>query len=48
MGFSLAKARRLVENLKVGDKVIIKNAYVKKGFGDQPELSTRNTTSIVF
>jgi replication factor A1 len=33
-------------NLKVGDKVIIKNAYVKKGFGDQLELSTRNTTSI--
>ena len=37
-----------VKNLKVGDKVIIKNAYVKKGFGDQPELSTRSTTSIVF
>ncbi|MGC9345950.1 MAG: OB-fold nucleic acid binding domain-containing protein, partial [Candidatus Bathyarchaeales archaeon] len=33
-------------NLKVGDKVIIKNAYVKKGFGDQPEISTRYTTSI--
>ncbi len=33
-------------NLKVGDKVIIKDAYVKKGFGDQLELSTRNTTSI--
>jgi len=36
-----------VKILKVGDKVIIKNAYVKKGFGDQPEISTRNTTSIV-
>jgi replication factor A1 len=35
-----------VENLKVGDKIIIKNAYVKKGFGNQLELSTRNTTSI--
>lgn len=33
-------------NLKVGDKVIIKDAYVKKGFGDQLELSTRNATSI--
>ena len=32
--------------LNVGDKAIIKNAYVKRGFGDQPELSTRNTTSI--
>jgi len=34
-------------NLELGDKVIIKNAYVKKGFGDQPELSTRSTTSII-
>jgi ssDNA-binding replication factor A large subunit len=33
-------------NLELGDKLIIKNAYVKKGFGDQPELSTRSTTSI--
>jgi replication factor A1 len=36
-----------VKNLKVGDEIIVKNAYVKKGFGDQLELSTRNTTSIV-
>ena len=36
-----------VKNLKVDDKVIMKNAYVKKGFGDQLELSTRNITSIV-
>jgi len=36
-----------VKDLKAGDKIIIKNAYVKKGFGDQLELSTRNTTSIV-
>lgn len=35
-----------VKNLKVGDKIIIKNAYVKKGFGNQLELATRNTTSI--
>ncbi len=33
--------------LELGDKVIVKNAYVKRGFGDQLELSTRNTTSIV-
>jgi replication factor A1 len=36
-----------VKTLKVGDKVIIENAYVKRGFGDQLELGTRNTTSIV-
>jgi ssDNA-binding replication factor A large subunit len=35
-----------VKNLKVGDKIIIKNVYIKKGFGNQLELSTRNTTSI--
>ncbi|MDH7606941.1 MAG: OB-fold nucleic acid binding domain-containing protein [Candidatus Bathyarchaeota archaeon] len=33
-------------NLKLGEKIIIKNAYVKKGFGDQPEISTRNTSAI--
>jgi ssDNA-binding replication factor A large subunit len=35
-----------VKNLKVGDKIIIKKAYIKKGFGNQLELSTKNTTSI--
>ncbi len=35
-----------VKRLKVGDRVVIKNAYIKKGFGDQPEISTRNTTII--
>jgi len=35
-----------VKDLKVGDKIVIKNAYAKKGFGDQLEISTRNTTSI--
>lgn len=34
-------------DLKLGNKVIIKNAYVKRGFGDQLELSTRNATSII-
>ncbi|MEM3700628.1 MAG: OB-fold nucleic acid binding domain-containing protein [Candidatus Bathyarchaeia archaeon] len=33
-------------NLKIGDKITIKNAYVKRGFGDQLEISTRTTTSI--
>jgi hypothetical protein len=33
-------------NLKIGDKITIKNAYVKKGFGDQLEITTRNTTTI--
>jgi len=36
-----------VKNLKVGDKIIIRNAYVKEGFGEQLEISTRNTSSIV-
>jgi len=35
-----------VSNLKVGDKVTIKNAYVKKGFGEQLEISTRSNTII--
>jgi replication factor A1 len=36
-----------VRDLKVGDRVVIRNAYVKRGFGDQLELSTRASTSIV-
>jgi len=36
-----------VKDLNVGEKIVIKNAYVKRGFGDQLELSTRETTSIV-
>jgi replication factor A1 len=35
-----------VKDLSVGDRIIIKNGYVKRGFGDQLELSTRNSTSI--
>ena len=35
-----------VSNLKVGDKVIIKNAYVKNGFGEQLEISTTTKTII--
>jgi uncharacterized protein YdeI (BOF family) len=36
-----------VKDLKIGEKIIVKNAYVKKGFDDQLELSTRDTTCIV-
>jgi len=35
-----------VKDLNVGDRIVIKNGYVKKGFGDQLELSTRNSTSV--
>jgi len=34
-------------NLSVGDRVLIRNAYVKKGFGNQIELTTREATEIV-
>jgi replication factor A1 len=40
------KHAEAVNNLKVGDRVLLTNAYVKKGFGDKLELSTRNATSI--
>lgn len=32
--------------LKVGDKLILKDVYVKRGFGDQLEISTKKTTFI--
>jgi hypothetical protein len=32
--------------LRQGARVIIKHAYVKKGFGDQLEISTRDATTI--
>jgi replication factor A1 len=32
--------------LKVGDRIVLKNAYVRKGFGDQLEISTRENTSL--
>lgn len=31
-------------NMTIGDRVVIRNAYVKRGFGDQLELSTRSGT----
>jgi ssDNA-binding replication factor A large subunit len=40
------KHAETIDNLKVGDRVLLSNVYVKKGFGDRLELSTRNATSI--
>ncbi len=33
-----------LKDLKIGDKVVLENVYVKKGFGGKLELSTRSTT----
>ena len=38
----------LVKDLKIGNGIMIKDAYVKKGFGEQLEISTRDKTSISF
>jgi len=38
----------LVKDLKIGNEIMIKDAYVKKGFGEQLEISTRDKTSISF
>ncbi|MEM3578314.1 MAG: OB-fold nucleic acid binding domain-containing protein [Candidatus Bathyarchaeia archaeon] len=35
-----------IAKLEKGEKITIKNAYVKKGFADQLEISTKNTTTI--
>jgi replication factor A1 len=40
------KHAEVVSNLRVGDRVLLTNVYVKKGFRDIWELSTRNATSI--
>ena len=32
------------KDLKIGDKVVLENVYVKKGFGGKLELSTRSAT----
>lgn len=34
-------------NLKVGDKILLKNVQVRRGFGDQLEISTREATSLI-
>lgn len=33
-------------NLKIGDRIILKNGHVRKGFGDQLEISTRDDTNM--
>jgi replication factor A1 len=38
------KNAEIAAKLQLGETVAIENAYVKKGFGDQPEISTRNAT----
>lgn len=35
-----------IGNLSVGDRVLLTNVYVKQGFGDKLELSTRSATSV--
>jgi len=35
-----------LSELKIGNKLLLENAYVKKGFGDKMELSTRSATSV--
>jgi replication factor A1 len=40
------KHAEMTGTLKQGARVIIKHAYVKKGFGDQLEISTRDATTI--
>jgi replication factor A1 len=48
-GISVSAWRRHADtaaNLRIGDKVVIRKGVVKKGFGDQLEISTRNATSI--
>jgi ssDNA-binding replication factor A large subunit len=34
-------------DLKVGVKIVVRDAYVKRGFGDLPEISTRDSTRII-
>ena len=36
----------IVGKLKMGDRIMLKNAQVKKGFGDQLEISTKANTNI--
>ena len=40
------KHAELACNLRSGQKIIIRNAYMRKGFGEQVEVTTKDTTSI--
>jgi len=35
-----------IKDLNVGAKIVLKNACVRRGFGDRPEISTQNATLI--
>jgi ssDNA-binding replication factor A large subunit len=37
----------IASKLKMGDRVMLKNAQVKNGFGDQLEISTKDKTNII-
>jgi len=37
-----------LNGLKVGDKLLLENVYIKKVFGDKMELSTRSATVVSF
>ncbi|NWF87256.1 hypothetical protein HXY32_05555 [Candidatus Bathyarchaeota archaeon] len=41
------KHAEMASALNKGDRVQIRNAYIRKGFGDQQELTTKTTTSMV-
>jgi replication factor A1 len=41
------KHAETVRDFKIGDRIVIKDAYVKRGFCDQLELSTRESTSMI-
>jgi len=41
------KHAETIKDLKVGDRIIIKDAYAKRGFSDQLEISTRDNTSLI-
>jgi len=41
------KHAETIKDLKVGDRIMIKDAYVKRGFSDQLEISTRECSSVI-
>lgn len=40
------KQAELASNLRPGQKIVIRDAYMRKGLGEQAEVSTKDTTSI--
>jgi ssDNA-binding replication factor A large subunit len=41
------KHAEAASGLNIGNKIQIKNAYIKEGFSDQLEISTKSATSIM-